>query len=57
MDIGKGTEELVHVQFDLEHWHRLFEFGIMAAGAVDGFRDIFQYKIKIHFVFLSQYIS
>lgn len=57
VDIGKRTEKLVHVQFDLEHGHGLFEFGIMATGTVNGFWNIFKNKIKINFVFLPQYIS
>lgn len=50
--ITKGPEKLVHVQFDLEHGHGLFQFCIMAAGAVNGFGDKFKNKIEINFVFL-----
>lgn len=57
VDIGKRTEELVHVQFDLEHGHGLFEFRIMATGTVNGFGNIFKNKIEINFVFLPRYIS
>ena len=45
---------MVHVEFDLEHGHGLFELGIMAAGAVDGLWDIFEHKVKIDFVFLGE---
>jgi hypothetical protein len=52
VDIGKGTEKLVHVQFDLEHGHGLFEFGVMATGAVNGLWYIFQHEIQVNFIFL-----
>lgn len=52
VDIGKGTEKLVHIQFDLEHRHGLFEFGVMATSAVDGLRDIFQHEVQVNFIFL-----
>lgn len=43
MDVGKGAEELVHVELDLEHGHGLFEFGVVPAGAVDSFWDVFEH--------------
>lgn len=54
VDIRKGAQELVHVQFDLEHGHGLFEFSIMTTSAVDSFWDIFQDEIKIYFVLLKK---
>lgn len=53
VDIRKGTQELVHVQFDLEHGHGLFEFSVMTTSAVDSFWDVFQDEIKVHFVLLK----
>ena len=53
VDVHEGTEELVHIQLDLEHGHRLLELGIVPAGAIHGFWDIFEHKVEVHFIFLS----
>lgn len=53
VDVHQGTEELVHIQLDLEHWHRLLELGIVPAGTVHGLGDVFEHKVEVHFVFLS----
>ena len=52
VDIGKGTEKLVHVQFDLKHGHGLLEFGVMATSAVNGLGYIFQHEVQVNFIFL-----
>ncbi len=53
VDVHEGTEELVHIQLDLEHRHRLLELGIVPAGTVHCLRDVFEHKVEVHFVFLS----
>lgn len=53
MDVSQGTQELIHVQFDLEGRHGLLEFGIVATGAIHGFRYIFEYKVEIDLVLLK----
>jgi len=57
VDIGKGTEKLVHIQLDLQHRHWLFEFGVMATSAVDSFRHIFQHEIQVNFIFLGNEVG
>lgn len=53
MNVGKGSQQLVHVKLDLQHRHGLLELGIVATGAVDGFGNIFENKIEVYFVFLG----
>ena len=53
MNVHEGTEELVHIQLDLEHGHRLLELGIVPAGAIHGFWDIIEHEVEVHFIFLS----
>jgi len=52
VDIGKRAEELIHVELDLEHWHRLLKLRIMTAGTVDSFGNVFEYEIEIDFILL-----
>ena len=52
VDVREGPQELIHIKFDLQHWHRLLEFGIMAACTIDGLRYIFEHEVKINFIFL-----
>lgn len=52
VDIGKRAEELIHVELNLEHWHRLLKLCIMTAGAVDSFGNVFEYEIEIDFILL-----
>ena len=54
VDVHERAQQLVHVQFDLEHGHGLLELSIVAACAIHGFRNIFENKVEIHFVFLWQ---
>lgn len=53
MDISQGTQELIHVQFDLEGRHGLFQFGIVATRTIDSFRYIFEHKVEINLVLLE----
>ena len=52
VDVSKGTEELVHVQFDLESRHRLLQLRIVAACAINSLRDKFLHEVKIQFILL-----
>lgn len=52
MNVGQGSKELIHVEFDLKHGHRLLEFGVVATGSVHSFGYIFEDKVEIDFVFL-----
>ena len=52
VNVHERTEELVHIQLDLEHGHGLLELGVVPAGTVHGLWDIFEHKIEVHFVFL-----
>ena len=53
VDVSEGPQELIHVQFDLEGGHGLFEFGIVATGTIHGFRYIFEHKVEINLVLLE----
>jgi hypothetical protein len=53
VDVSQGAQELVHVQFDLEGGHGLFEFGIVATGAIHSFGYIFEHKVEINLVLLE----
>jgi hypothetical protein len=57
MNVGKRTEELIHVQFDLQHRHRLFEFCIVATGAIDCFWDVFKNEVEVNFVLLQRWLE
>lgn len=41
VNVGKRSEELIHVQFDLEGGHRLLELDVVAGGAVYCLWDVF----------------
>jgi hypothetical protein len=45
MDVGKGSEKLVDVQLDFEHWHDSLELAKVARRAVDSFGDVFEDQI------------
>ena len=53
VNVHERTEELVHIQLDLEHGHGLLELGIVPAGTVHGLWDVFEHKVEVHFIFLS----
>lgn len=44
---------MIHVELDLEHWHWLLEFGVVATSAIYSFGDIFEHKVEVHFIFLE----
>ena len=52
VDVHQRTEELVHVELDLEHRHGLLQLGVVATGAINGFWDVFEHKVEVYFVFL-----
>lgn len=52
VNVRERAHELVHVQFDLQHWHRLLEFDIVPRRAVNGLGHIFQNKVQVDLVFL-----
>lgn len=52
MDVRQRTEELVHVELDLEHGHCLLELGVMTRSSVDSLRYQFKHKIEVYFVLL-----
>ena len=52
VNVHERTEELVHIQLDLEHGHGLLELGIVPAGTVHGLWDVFEHKVEVHFIFL-----
>lgn len=52
VDVCQGSQELVHVQLDLEHWDNLLELGVVPKGAVDGFGDKLEHKVEVDLVLL-----
>ena len=52
VDVGEGAEELVGIQFNLEHGHGLFEFGIVPACAINGFGNVFKHEVEVDLIFL-----
>ena len=45
MNVGEGSEELIHVQLDGEHGHGRLEFDEMARGAIDRLGDEFEDEV------------
>lgn len=52
VNIRQTTEELVGVEFDLEHRHGGLHLAEVARCTVDGLRDILEDQIEVHFIFL-----
>lgn len=52
VDVHERTEELVHVEFDLQHRHGLLKLGVVTASAIHGLGDVFENKVEVHFIFL-----
>jgi len=50
VNVGQGSEELIHVQFDVVHRHRLFEFRVVSRGSVNGFGNVFEYEVEVDFI-------
>ena len=57
VDVHEGTEELVHVELDLQHRHGLLELGIVTTSAIHGLGDVFKDKVEVHFIFLLRLLS
>ena len=52
MDVCEGTEDLIHVQLDIEHGHRLLELCVVARSAIDRLWHEFEQQIQEHLVLL-----
>lgn len=52
VDVGKRSEQLVDVEFDLQHGHCGLQFVEIARCAVHRLWDIFEDEVEIHFIFL-----
>lgn len=57
MNVGKRTEELIHVQFDLEHGHWLLQLRVVATSTIYSFGNVFEHEIEINFVLLKNRVS
>lgn len=58
VDIGQASEQLVHVQLDLQHGHRLLDPGVVSRCTVDSLGDILKHEVKENFILLrSMYRS
>ena len=53
MNVGERTEELIHVQFNLQHRHWLLEFRIVTTGTIDSLWDVLEDEVEVNFVFLG----
>jgi len=53
MDIGQTSEQLIHVQLDLEHGHCLLDLGVVARCTIDRLWDIFEHEIEENFILLQ----
>jgi hypothetical protein len=52
MDVGERPEDLIHVQLDIEHGHRLLKLCVIARGAIDRLWDEFEQQIQKDLVLL-----
>lgn len=53
VDVGERTEELVHVELDVMHWHRLLELGVVTGGAVDSLGHELEHKVEVNLILLG----
>ena len=53
VDICKRTQELIHVELDLQHGHRLLELHVVTRSAVDSLWDVFENEVEVNLVFLE----
>lgn len=53
VDVGKSSEQLVGVEFDLKHGHCGLHFVEVARGTIDGLRDKFEDQVQVDFIFLG----
>jgi len=54
MNIGQASEQLVHVELDLEHRHGLLDLGIMARSAIHCLGDVFKHQVEENLFLLGQ---
>ena len=52
VDICQGTEELVNIKLDLQHWHRRFELVEIPRRPIHRFRHILKNEIQVDFILL-----
>lgn len=52
VDVGQASEQLVYVQLDLQHGHRLLDPGIVSRSTVDGLGDILEHEVEENFILL-----
>ena len=53
VDVGKRTEELVNVELDFQHGHGGLHLVEVPGCSVNGFWDIFENEVQVHFIFLQ----
>lgn len=54
MNIGQASEQLVHVELDLEHRHSLLDLGVVARGTIHGFGDVLKHQVEENLFLLGQ---
>lgn len=54
MNIREGSQALVHVEFDFEHWHLLFHFRVGSRATVEVFGDVFQNQVQVNLTLLQR---
>ena len=52
VNVGKGTEGLIGVEFDEDDRHLLLHFVVMFEDAVDGFWHVVHYDVQIYLILL-----
>lgn len=52
VDVGQATEQLVHVQLDLQHRHGLLDPGIVSSSTVNGLGDILEHEVQENLILL-----
>lgn len=50
MDVRERTQELVHVEFDVVHRHRLLEFRVVSRCAVNRFGNVFEDEVQVDLI-------
>jgi len=53
MNIRQWPQTLVHVKFDLKHWHYLLDFRERPWTSIEIFGNIFEYEVEVHFTLLQ----
>jgi hypothetical protein len=52
VDVGKGSEELVDVELNLENWHSSLHLVEISRSPVDSLGDIFLHQVKVDLILL-----